>query len=75
MLANGKHRSGSQWDIGRFNLYIINVFNQGNSVNKNLKLFGCFFLQYLKNNAIRQLPINGLKLNIIFMLTFPEICY
>ncbi|KRZ47713.1 hypothetical protein T02_16512 [Trichinella nativa] len=61
------------------------VFSQGSSVYKNLKLFFHFFTIFLeiRNRAtwcqadsnLTVAPINGLKLNIISMLTFPEICY
>ncbi|KRZ54285.1 hypothetical protein T02_14940 [Trichinella nativa] len=57
------------------------VFNQGNSVNKNLKPL--FFYNISRNTqsdntllfSLIMAPINGLKLNIISMQTFPEIYY
>ncbi|KRX51600.1 hypothetical protein T09_11201 [Trichinella sp. T9] len=55
-------------------------FNQGNSVNKNLKLL--FFYNISRNtqsdnkySSVIMAPINGLKLNNFSMQTFPEIYY
>ncbi|KRZ53631.1 hypothetical protein T02_5104, partial [Trichinella nativa] len=47
------------------------AFSQGKSCNKNLKFLDAFFT--ISPEILILAPINGLKLDIISMLTLPEI--